>query len=70
MDTDGKIVKMLEDLQTDVKSLHNKVDTLDQGQKALQADVKTLDSKIDRVEDGQGVSDHGVNSLKINDLIS
>jgi hypothetical protein len=55
MIADEKIVKILEELQADVKSLHNKVDTLDQGQ-------KTLIGKVDRLEDGQG---HIHTALKI-----
>jgi hypothetical protein len=55
MNADEKIVKILEELQADVKSLHNKVDTLDQGQ-------KTLIGKVDRLEDGQG---HIHTALKI-----
>ena len=47
MSSDDKIIKILEDLQADVKGLNSKVDNLDQGQKALEAGQQTLTGKVD-----------------------
>jgi hypothetical protein len=40
MNDDGKIIKILEDLQAGQKALNAKVDTVEQGQKALQTTVE------------------------------
>ena len=42
MNTDDKILKILEDLQAGQQVLNGKVGTLEQGQKALQADVASI----------------------------
>jgi predicted XRE-type DNA-binding protein len=42
MNTDDKILKILEDLQAGQQALNGKVGTLEQGQKALQADVASI----------------------------
>jgi hypothetical protein len=42
MNNDDRIVKILEDLQVGQKALNGKIDTLEQGQKALQTDVASV----------------------------
>jgi len=42
MNNDEKILKILADLQAGQKALNGKVDTLEQGQKALQDDVASI----------------------------
>src|SRR5437868_4023286 len=51
MNNDDKIVKILADLQAGQKALSDKVDTLDQGQKALHADVQKQGESLAALQD-------------------
>jgi hypothetical protein len=48
MNNDGKIIKILEDLQAGQKALNAKVDTVEQGQKALQATVEKQGTQLEQ----------------------
>jgi hypothetical protein len=54
MNTDEKILKMLEDLQTGQKALQEGQKNLEAGQKALQADVQKQGKQIDMLVDTAG----------------
>jgi hypothetical protein len=61
MSTDEKVLKILEDLEKGQKAL-------EAGQKALQDDMTAVKAETGKIP--AIVRDHGVNSLKINGLIS
>jgi uncharacterized protein (DUF3084 family) len=53
MNSDEKILKILEDVQANIKALHAGQKNLEDGQKILQSDVKELNGKVDNVESEQ-----------------
>jgi peptidoglycan hydrolase CwlO-like protein len=52
-DSDEKILKVLESLQTDVTALRTGQQALESGQQALQADVRTQGKRLETLEAGQ-----------------
>jgi hypothetical protein len=50
MNSDEKILKILEDVQANIKALHAGQKNLEAGQIILQGDVKELHGKVDNVE--------------------
>jgi predicted nuclease with TOPRIM domain len=50
MNSDEKILKILEDVQANIKALHDGQKNLEAGQIVLQGDVKELHGKVDNVE--------------------
>jgi hypothetical protein len=53
MNSDEKILKMLEGLKSDIEVLHNGQNNLEAGQKALQADVQKQGQDIASLKTGQ-----------------
>ena len=50
MNTDEKLLKALEDLRADVKTLNTKVDSVEQGQKALETGQKALQDDVTAIK--------------------
>jgi hypothetical protein len=49
MNIDEKVLKILENLQADVKALHDGQNNLEAGQKSLQADVTVMKGEVEKI---------------------
>ena len=49
MNTDERILKILEGLKTDIKVLHDGQNNLEAGQKSLQADVTVMKGEVEKI---------------------
>jgi peptidoglycan hydrolase CwlO-like protein len=49
MNSDEKILRILEDLKADIKILHDGQNNLEDGQKSLQADVTVMKGEVEKI---------------------